>query len=128
MIQQITRGIKINVLPYYRGSFTKYGKLQHSFSYTIRIENRSENSIKLLSRMWIIKDSLHEPIIVEGEGVVGVQPFLYPGEQYQYTSGCILNSTIGSMSGFYYFKIANEEESYPIPIPLFHLQADYTRN
>lgn len=126
MVQQITRGIKISVITQYKGNFVKGSKIQYAFSYSIEIENRSNDIVQLISRFWNIKDSLNNPIIVQGEGVVGEKPILMPGEKHSYTSGCLLNSPIGAMDGHYNLLSFNSEKEFKVPIPLFKLNAAFS--
>ncbi|HZW78516.1 MAG TPA: Co2+/Mg2+ efflux protein ApaG [Flavobacteriaceae bacterium] len=128
MIYQITRGIKISVTSHFKGNFLKGRQMQYVFSYRIQIENRSNQAIQLLSRYWEIKDSLNHSIYVQGEGVVGRQPIIQPGEVYAYTSGCILKSTTGSMEGYYTMTDMETETLFTIPIPKFQLIAGYMLN
>jgi ApaG protein len=95
------------------------------WSYHIRIENGGETPVQLLTRHWIIVDGrggLHE---VEGEGVVGDQPVIDPGESYDYVSGCPLQTPTGSMEGSYGMIDADGEE-YDVAIPRFPLLAPAT--
>lgn len=71
------------------------------FAYTIRIRNTGEVPARLLGRHWIITDANGEIEEVRGEGVVGEQPWLRPGEQFEYTSGAILKTSVGLMRGSY---------------------------
>lgn len=93
---------------------------QFVFSYHITITNHSELNLQLLSRSWLITDANGEVTSVEGEGVVGQQPHFTPDEQYQYSSGCVLKTPIGSMQGYYYFVDSHGEE-YKAAIPIFTL-------
>ena len=72
-----------------------------AFAYTVFIENRGREAARLLSRHWIIADADGRVQEVRGEGVVGKQPYLRPGESYRYTSGTVLETPIGSMHGSY---------------------------
>ena len=74
---------------------------QYTFAYTITVSNAGDVPIQLLSRHWIITDANDGVQEVRGEGVVGEQPHLKPGESYRYTSGTILETPIGSMHGSY---------------------------
>ena len=74
---------------------------QFVFSYTITIENRGTVPARLISRHWIITDGNNEVKEVRGQGVVGEQPLLGPGERYTYTSGCALPTPVGTMQGTY---------------------------
>lgn len=71
------------------------------FAYTITIQNKGRQSAKLLTRHWVITDSNHKVQEVRGDGVVGEQPLLKPGEQFVYTSGTMLETAVGTMKGSY---------------------------
>ncbi|MEE9328060.1 MAG: Co2+/Mg2+ efflux protein ApaG [Cocleimonas sp.] len=71
------------------------------FSYTIKIENKGDIAAKLLSRHWIITDANNRVQEVKGKGVVGEQPYLRPGERFQYSSGTMMETPVGSMQGTY---------------------------
>ncbi len=71
------------------------------FAYTITIINKGDQAARLLNRHWIITDSNHKVQEVRGEGVVGEQPHLKPGEQFVYTSGTMLETSVGTMRGSY---------------------------
>lgn len=126
MVQQITRGIKISVVTQYKGNFVKGSQVQYAFSYSIQIENQSKDIVQLISRFWNIKDSLNNPIIVQGEGVIGKKPILMPGEKHFYTSGCLLNSPLGAMDGHYNLLNFSTESEFKVPIPLFKLNAEFS--
>lgn len=74
---------------------------RYVFAYTITIENTGDISARLLSRHWLITDALGKVQEVRGDGVVGQQPILAPGASFQYTSGAILETPMGSMEGSY---------------------------
>lgn len=74
------------------------------FSYTITIMNKGDQAAQLLNRHWVITDSNHKIQEVRGEGVVGEQPHLKPGEQFVYTSGTMLETSVGTMRGSYQMK------------------------
>lgn len=126
MVQQITQGIRISVKTGYEGTFVKNRKTQYAFSYSVEIENQSKDAVQLTSRFWEIKDSLNHPVIVEGEGVIGQKPILMPGEKHSYTSGCLLNSPIGAMSGHYNMMNFTTAAEFRVPIPLFKLSAEFS--
>ncbi len=71
------------------------------FSYTVSIENRGIQSVQLISRHWIIKNAHNERFEVRGEGVVGEQPIIQPGEKFTYSSGTEIDTPVGSMLGIY---------------------------
>lgn len=90
------------------------------FAYTIRITNSGREAAKLISRHWIITDANGEVLEVNGAGVVGEQPYLRPGESFEYTSGTVLATPMGSMHGSYQMK-GDNGESFDTPIPAFSL-------
>ena len=93
---------------------------QYFFAYRITIENRGLVPAKLLSRHWIITHGDGHVEEVEGEGVVGEQPRLRPGEAFEYTSAAVLRTPIGTMHGEYRF-LADDGHSFLAPIPAFRL-------
>ncbi|MFL3662112.1 MAG: Co2+/Mg2+ efflux protein ApaG [Polaribacter sp.] len=121
MIQQITKGIKISVATNYNGTSFRNNQLYYIFSYTIIIENKSTETIKLTDRFWTIFDSLNETEIVSGEGVVGQTPTLAPNTNYSYKSGCFLSSNLGAMKGFYTMINLETFEQFKVYIPTFQL-------
>ena len=98
------------------------------FLYKIQIKNLSDQTIQLISRRWEISDPGNGIRVVEGDGVVGVQPVLKPGEQHEYVSGCNLLSDIGRMQGSYFFKREGEEGLIEVTIPSFQLTAPFRMN
>lgn len=121
MIQQITKGIKISVEATYNGTSYSNNTLYYVFSYTISIENKSLETVKLTDRFWSIYDSLNEREIVSGEGVVGQTPTLLPNDNYTYKSGCYLKSNLGAMKGFYTMINLETYEQFKVVIPTFQL-------
>ncbi len=95
------------------------------FAYTITISNRGSMPAKLLTRHWIITDANNKVQEVKGEGVVGEQPYLRPGEQFRYTSGTIIETPVGSMRGSYQM-IADDGVEFDAEIPAFTLSIPRT--
>lgn len=93
---------------------------RYIFSYHIRIENHGSQGAQLLGRHWIILDGNGDKLEVEGEGVVGEQPNLAPGESFEYSSGTILATPIGSMYGTYQM-ISDSGQPFLATIPAFRL-------
>ncbi|MDZ7662013.1 Co2+/Mg2+ efflux protein ApaG [Thiohalophilus sp.] len=93
---------------------------RYVFSYTITIRNEGSVAAKLLSRHWIITDAEGKVQEVEGEGVVGEQPHLKPGDGFRYTSGTVLGTPVGSMQGTYQM-IADDGVEFEAEIPAFTL-------
>ncbi len=98
---------------------------RHVFAYTITIVNQGSVAAKLLTRHWIITDAEGKVQEVRGEGVVGEQPYLRPGDGFRYTSGTILETPIGSMQGSYRM-IADDGTEFDAEIPAFNLAVPNT--
>lgn len=128
MVQQVTSGIKISVETHFEGTFYKNYKIHFAFGYRVTIENQSKDSVQLTSRFWKIKDALNNTEIVEGEGVVGKKPVLRPGESHTYSSGCLLSSPFGSMSGHYNMVNFTSTKKFKVAIPSFKLSAPFAIN
>ena len=97
---------------------------RYVWSYTVTIENRSPEPVQLLSRYWNIVDGSGRIQEVRGPGVVGAQPVIAPGESFQYTSGCPLETASGTMHGHYQMMSASGE-SFEAEIPAFLLESPY---
>lgn len=95
------------------------------YAYHICIENKGSQSAQLLTRHWIITDSEEQQQEVHGEGVIGQQPNLAPGEQFKYTSGTILETPVGSMHGSYQM-LAEDGTCFDADIPVFTLAPPHT--
>ena len=93
---------------------------RYVFAYTIRIANTGEVPARLLSRHWCITDANGKVQEVRGEGVVGQQPWLKPGGEFEYTSGAVLETPVGTMQGSYRLRAA-DGQAYDAPIPVFRL-------
>jgi len=117
----VTVRVAVNFLP--EQSRIEAGKW--FWVYHIRIENDSPWTLKLLSRHWRITDGNGDVSVVEGEGVVGEQPVLAPGESHDYVSGCPLSTPQGSMEGHYTFRRGDGPE-FKALIPFFPLAAPAT--
>jgi ApaG protein len=121
MVEQITKGIKISVTIKYNGTSFRNNRLFHIFPYFITIKNTSTETVQLKDRCWKIFDSLNNNEIVKGEGVVGQTPTLHPNEIYSYSSGCFLESNLGSMKGYYTMENISTKETFRVIIPTFQL-------
>ena len=128
MINHVTRGIKISVKVFFDGSYFKNYILNYSFSYTISISNQSKNSVQLKSRHWRIFDSLNTDIIIDGEGVIGEKPIIKPGDSHEYSSVCLIKSTVGAMRGFYNMIDINTGKKFRAYIPTFKLNSPQALN
>ena len=99
MTSKISEGIEVSIETFFQKDYSNPLQNEFMFAYRITIENHNSFPVKLLRRYWEIHDSNSEHREVEGEGVVGVQPLIMPGKQYQYVSGCHLKSEMGKMHG-----------------------------
>lgn len=97
---------------------------RYVFAYTITITNCGTLAAKLLSRHWIITDANSKVQEVRGEGVVGEQPHLQPGESYTYTSAAMLETPVGCMEGSYQM-VADDGTHFDAPIPVFNLSTPH---
>ena len=112
--------IEIKVKTQYLSAQSAPEQNQYVFAYTITITNHGETPVQLLNREWRITDADHKITRVAGEGVVGQQPQIAPGESFSYTSGTVLATPIGSMQGSY-GMIDAQGESFQVTIPSFRL-------
>jgi ApaG protein len=121
MVQQVTEGVNIMVESFYQIAQSNPLTSEYLFAYRITIENLSAHPVKLLSRHWHIVDSNGTHREVEGDGVVGQQPVITPGDSYQYTSAANLNSDIGKMYGTYTVENLFNKRKIKVSIPEFQL-------
>ena len=80
------------------------------FSYTVNITNTMDQDVRLLSRYWLITNGDGQKVEVQGDGVVGEQPLIKPGETFSYSSASMLKTEVGTMEGYYRFEIPNSEQ------------------
>ena len=118
-----TEGIRITVRPRYVPEQSRPSQRHFVFAYNVRIENVSQETAQLVSRRWLIHDSVGRDTEVEGEGVVGEQPVLAPGRVHEYQSFCVLQSGSGHMEGSYRFVRA-DGSAFEAQIPRFILDAE----
>ncbi len=114
--------IEVSVKTIYLDQHSNNSEHQHVWAYHITIENRSDDQIQLLNRHWKISDSEGITREVKGEGVVGKQPVLEPGEVFEYTSSTILQSPSGLMFGYYEMQTTLGRRFF-VDIPAFSLDA-----
>ena len=93
---------------------------EYAFSYTVTIVNSGAVSAQLIARHWVITDAMGHTEEVRGLGVVGNQPLLKPGESFEYTSGCVLDTPVGTMGGSYQM-VADDGSPFEAEIPEFVL-------
>ena len=116
----MTNQIKIHVETTYLSNESNPDDNKYYFLYTVMIKNNSKKRAKLLSRHWIIKDDNGKVQDVKGEGVIGEQPDIRPGEEFQYTSGTMIETSFGTMRGSYHM-IDDEDNYFDAVIPEFVL-------
>ncbi len=112
--------IKVDVETRYIEDQSNPEQNYYVFAYTITIQNEGQQSAQLLTRHWVITDSNQKVQEVRGDGVVGEQPLLKPGEQFVYTSGTMLETSIGTMKGSYQM-VADDGSHFDAPIDEFVL-------
>jgi ApaG protein len=112
--------IRVDVDTSYLAEQSSPGERRYVFSYTITIRNEGSVPARLLTRHWIITDSNGMVLDVRGEGVVGEQPYLKPGQGFRYSSGAVLETPVGAMQGSYQM-VADDGEQFDAPIAAFRL-------
>lgn len=121
MTQKTTELIHVQAESRYIEDQSDPGANEYVFSYTIKLTNLGAASPKLLRRHWIITDGMGRTQEVKGDGVVGKQPVLDPGQSFEYTSFCPLNTSTGTMRGFYEMIDMKDGREFKIEIPQFFL-------
>lgn len=127
MSNAITRGIRVEVESQYLEAQSNPTMERWVHIYHVTISNESEETAQLLSRHWIITNARGEEQHVEGPGVVGHQPILQPGQSFRYTSGCPLDTAVGTMHGTYQM-VTEDGESFDAEIAPFTLAEPYAIN
>ncbi len=128
MVSKISEGIKISVETFYQPEYSNPVNSEFMFAYRITIENNNIFPVKLLHRHWNIYDSNGSVREVEGEGVIGVQPQINPGENYQYISGCNLKTEMGKMHGTYQMENISSKKIFDVIIPSFEMMVPFKMN
>ena len=124
MYEAVTRSIKVIVEPIFLDEQSAPDEDHFVWAYQIKIENDSLEQVQLINRHWRITDAYGQLHEVRGEGVVGEQPTLQPGETFEYTSGTPLGTPSGIMVGSYEMKTSGGER-FDIEIPAFSLDSPY---
>ena len=128
MVSLISEGVEVSVETFYQQDYSNPMQSEYMFAYRIAIENHNSFPVKLHRRHWYIFDSTGSTREVEGEGVVGVQPVLSPGEKYQYVSGCNLRTEMGRMHGTYQMENLNNKQFFEVNIPAFEMFVPFKGN
>lgn len=125
MEPHIDHRIDVDVASQYLDEQSDPGKQRFAFTYTIRLRNAGALPAQLLTRHWLITDANGKVLEVDGEGVVGEQPRLQPGETFTYTSGAMLETDLGTMQGRY-GMCADDGTHFDAAIPAFTLTVPRT--
>ncbi len=128
MISKLSEGVQVSIETYYQPDYSNPMNSEFMFAYRITIENHNSFTVQLHRRHWHIFDSNGEYREVEGEGVVGQQPVLKPGEQFQYVSGCNLRTEMGKMFGKYVMENQNNKQTFEVNIPAFEMVVPFKLN
>ena len=123
----VTRQIEVTVKPAFMPERSATERGQYFWAYTIVITNKGAETVQLRTRHWIITDAEGKVEEVRGLGVVGHQPMLQPGESFEYTSGCPLDTSSGFMTGTYQM-VTESGEKFDIRIPMFSLDSPHDRH
>jgi ApaG protein len=123
--EAVTHNVRVEVSARYAPEQSLPFLSQWAFFYTVRITNERDETVQLLSRHWVIADEAGHVREVKGEGVVGEQPVLGPGETFQYTSGCELATSSGVMRGTYQM-LSVDGAQFDVEIAPFALHEPYT--
>ena len=123
-----THDIRISVETIYQPMYSKPMKGEYVFAYRVTIENLGSRSVQLLRRHWQIWDSNGLWREVEGEGVVGEQPIIEPGEIHQYVSGCPISTDMGFMFGTFLMENIDSGKQFYVDIPRFQLISPFKDN
>ena len=128
MLQLLTSGIRVSVKVFFEGTYFKNNILNYSYSYHVTIENQRKEAVQLQSRHWVIINSLGPETIIDGEGVMGKKPVIYPSKTFSYKSGSLISSSIGAMRGHYNFINLATTKKFKAYIPKFKLSPAFALN
>lgn len=119
-MSQVPQNIAITVNTRYLSDQSEPEEQRYAFAYTIAITNAGSESVRLLSRYWLITDGNNEKKEVHGEGVIGEQPYIPSGDTFEYTSGALLKTAVGTMEGSYQM-VTESGDHFDASIPRFSL-------
>ncbi|WEX09073.1 Co2+/Mg2+ efflux protein ApaG [Chelativorans sp. AA-79] len=120
MYRAVTHDIEVSVEPFFLPDHSEPEENRYVWAYQVTIANHSRESVKVLARYWHITDAMGRVQEVRGEGVVGEQPEIEPGNSFRYTSGCPLSTSSGIMVGHYTME-TDDGEMLEVDIPAFSL-------
>lgn len=119
----VTEGVRVEACPCFLPNHSNPDEGRYIFGYLIRITNSGDTPVQLLERHWHIADANGETHEVRGEGVIGVQPRLEPGESHEYTSFCPLGTRWGTMEGSY-LMVRDDDSAFDARVGRFYLVAE----
>lgn len=128
MNSKISEGVEVSVETFYQQDYSNPLQSEYMFAYRITIENHNSFPVRLQSRHWHIFDSNGSYREVEGDGVVGMQPVINPGDEYQYVSGCNLHTEMGRMHGTYLMENMENQQLFDVNIPAFEMVTPFKFN
>lgn len=123
----VSRDIDVTVVPEFLRERSSPEQQFYSYAYHVTVSNLTNKAVQLIGRTWIITDGTGYIETVEGDGVIGEQPWIKPHESFSYTSGCPLRTSTGNMRGWYHFK-SEDGSQFSSRIPLFFLRPDSLRH
>ena len=118
-----TRGIRVSVQPVFLEDQSEPDRGRYVWAYRVQIENAGRETVQLLRRTWRITDAHGRVLNVHGDGVIGEQPTLEPGETFEYTSGTPLETSSGFMEGEYHMVVTSSGEAFDAAVPSFSLDS-----
>jgi len=123
---ETTRGIRVSVRAFYLADQSEPERGHHVWAYRVTIANEAKETVQLLKRTWRITDGQGRTQEVHGEGVIGEQPVLEPGQSFEYTSGTPLSTPSGFMRGAYHMVVTATGEPFDVTIPAFSLDSPHS--
>lgn len=124
MYRQTTRSIEVIVEPFFLDEHSSPKDSHYLWGYQVRIVNRGHDTVQLIRRNWRISDKAGQSRLVSGQGVVGEQPTLKPGESFEYSSFAQLNTDSGIMAGTY--EMLSDKGTFSVAIPAFSLDTHWS--
>lgn len=121
---ETTQSITVSVEAFYLDEQSEPDDAHFVWAYHVRIENNGQETVQLMTRHWRITDSLGNVQVVQGDGVIGEQPVLSPGQSFEYTSGTPLSTPSGIMDGSYQME-TGAGNRFDVKIPAFSLDSPY---
>ena len=122
---EVTREVRVTVRTFYLADQSEPERGHYVWAYQVAVANEGRQTVQLLRRTWLITDAQGRVQRVHGDGVVGEQPVLDPGESFEYTSGTPLATPSGFMRGTYHMVVTTTGEAFDVAIPVFSLDSPH---